>query len=68
MAEGMCHALQVSWIDLWDKAGYIKNVGADQLAGLDAEIHEALRETNDDFKGAVLKTIRAWLTVYDDRS
>ncbi len=67
MAEGLCQALQVSWIDLWERAGLIQRLGADQLSGLDAEIYQTLQGASDDFKQAVLKTIRTWQAVCQDR-
>ena len=60
MAEGLCRALQVSWIDLWEKAGYVQPLTTDHLIGLDAEICRAFQGTSDDFKQTVLKSIRMW--------
>ncbi len=68
MAEGLCQALQVSWIDLWEQAGLIQRLSTDQLSGLDAEIHQTLQGASDDFKRAVLKTIRAWRAVCKDKN
>lgn len=65
-AEGLCRALQVSWVELWTKAGYIHPINKEQLQGLEAEIQQALQGTGDDFKLAVLKTIRTWLILYDE--
>jgi transcriptional regulator with XRE-family HTH domain len=73
MAEGMCHALKVDWVKLWSHAGFVDEYSpekvqltADQLTGLDAEIYYALRDTGDDFKQAVLKTIKTWLVLYEE--
>jgi transcriptional regulator with XRE-family HTH domain len=68
MAEGLCEALQVSWVDLWEQAGFVQRLNADQLTGIDAEIHEALQDASDDFKRAVLKTIRTWLVVSKNKN
>jgi transcriptional regulator with XRE-family HTH domain len=67
MAEGLCHALQVSWVDPWEQAGFVQQLSIDQLIGLDAEIHRTLQDADNDFKRAVLKTIKAWLAVCDGR-
>ena len=61
MAEGLSRALRVSWVELWEQAGFAERLRADDLAGLDAEIYEALKGTSDEFKRAVLSTIRIWL-------
>ena len=68
MAEGLCRALRVDWIELWTRAGYVDqfspevvNPRASDLHGLDAEIYQALQGTSDDFKQATLETIKAWL-------
>ena len=61
LAEGLCRALRVSWVELWEQAGFAERLGADDLAGLDSEIHGALKGTSDEFKRAVLSTIRIWL-------
>lgn len=73
MAEGLCHALKVDWVELWGRAGFVEeyspsNVGLspDQLTGLDVEIYYALRSAGDDFKQAVLKTIKTWLVLYEE--
>ena len=73
MAEGMCLALKVSWVELWGRAGFIEAYSpeavaltADQLEGLDADIYYAFRDTGDDFKRAVLKTIKTWLILYEE--
>jgi transcriptional regulator with XRE-family HTH domain len=68
MAEGLCQALQVSWIDLWERAGLIQRLSTDQLTGLDAEIHQTLQGASDEFKQAALKTIRAWLVAWEDKN
>jgi transcriptional regulator with XRE-family HTH domain len=68
MADGMCRALNVSWLDLWDQAGFVQRLGTDQLTGLDAEIHQTLQGASDEFKQAVLKTIRAWLVAWEDKN
>lgn len=67
MAEGLCRALKVDWVELWTHAGFVDrlnkatvNPSSSDLKGLDAEIHQILKGTSDDFKRAVLKTIQAW--------
>jgi transcriptional regulator with XRE-family HTH domain len=67
MAEGLCHALQVSWLDLWEQAGFVQRLNIDELAGLDAEIYRALQGTGNDFKQTVLKTIQAWRAMCENR-
>lgn len=71
-AEGLCRALRVSWTALWTEAGYVERLsqeevspGPEQLRGLDAEIYQSMRGTGDDFKGAVLRTIKVWLVLYE---
>ena len=59
--EGLSRALRVSWVKLWEQAVFAERLGVDDLTGLDAEIHEALKGTGDEFKRAVLSTIRIWL-------
>lgn len=73
MAEGMCYALKVDWVELWAQAGFVSEYSpekvaltVDQLNGLDAEIYYTLRDTGDDFKRAVLKTIKTWLVLYEE--
>lgn len=66
IAEGMCRALRVSWVELWMQAGFIDRVNEGMLVGLDAEIYQALRSVGDDFKKAVLKTIKTWLILYEE--
>ena len=61
MAEGLSRALRVSWVELWEQAGFAERLGVDDLTGLDAEIYESLKGTSDEFKRAVLSTIRIWL-------
>jgi len=68
MAEGLCRALRVDWIELWTQAGYVErlgqpviNPGSSDLSGIDEEIYYSLRLVSDEFKKAVLKTIKAWL-------
>lgn len=65
-AEGLCRALEVSWSELWTRAGYIPKLDKNQLQGLDAEIYQSLQGTGDDFKLAVLKTIKTWLVLYEE--
>ncbi|MCL4295241.1 MAG: helix-turn-helix transcriptional regulator [Anaerolineae bacterium] len=68
-AEGLCRALRVDWVELWDRAGYVSKFhipASSDLEGLDAEIYQALQGTGDDFKLAVLKTIRTWLILYEE--
>ena len=64
MAEGLCRALNVSWVDLWEQAGYL---GTDQLTGLDAEIYQTLQGTSDNFKHAALKAIKVWLAAWEEK-
>lgn len=62
MAEGLCLALKVDWLELWTHAGYIKPLPASSdLVGLDAEMYLAMQGKDDEFKRAVLKTIKTWL-------
>lgn len=62
MAEGLCQALKVDWIELWTHAGYVTKLPApSDLQGLDAEIYQALAPAGDEFKLAILKTIKTWL-------
>jgi len=64
MAEGLCQALKVDWVELWTQAGYIARLPAtSDLKGLDAEIYLALLDKDDDFKRAVLQTIKIWRAV-----
>lgn len=64
VAEGLCRALKVDWVELWTHAGYITKLPAPgDLVGLDAEIYLALAGKDDDFKRAVLKTIKIWQNV-----
>lgn len=72
-AEGLCKALRVSWVELWTKAGFVEGyspkkveLNPDQLTGLDAEIYYELRGSGDDFKRAVLKTIKTWMVLYEE--
>jgi transcriptional regulator with XRE-family HTH domain len=73
MAEGLCYALKVDWTELWSHAGFVEAYSGervaltvDQLTGLDAEIYYTLRPAGDDFKRAVLKTVKTWLVLYDE--
>ena len=64
MAEGLCQALKVDWVELWTRAGYIKPLPASSdLVGIDAEIYQALAPADAEFKRAVLKTIKIWQSV-----
>ena len=64
MAEGLCQALRVDWVELWTQAGYINKLPAtSDLVGLDAEIYLALLGKDDEFKRAVLSTIKIWESV-----
>lgn len=72
MAEGMCRALKVSWVELWAQAGFIEAYSPetvvltpDQLEELDAELYYAVRDRTDEFKKALLKTAKAWI-LYED--
>lgn len=67
MAEGMCQALRIDWCVFWSKAGMTeeysqKNVQLtpDQLSGLDADIYYAVKDKDNCFKEAILKTIKAF--------
>lgn len=73
MADGLCRALRVDWVELWTRAGYVDKLNKkvvspspNDLQGLDAEIYQALQGTGDDFKLAVLKTIKTWLILYEE--
>lgn len=73
MAEGLCRALRVDWVELWSHAGYVDQYGqaavnprSSDLQELDAEIYQALHGQNDAFKRAVLKTIKTWLAIYEE--
>ena len=68
MAEGLCRALKVSWVELWSEAGFIERLPTDQLVGLDAEIHQVLQSTDHKFKRTVLVTVKAWLALYGKNS
>ena len=68
MAEGLCRALKINWVEFWAMAGFIEEYNAekveltpDKLSGMDEEIYYSLRPVSDEFKRAVLKTIKAWL-------
>lgn len=68
MAEGLCRALKVNWVEFWAMAGYVEEYSterveltSEKLSGLDEEIYYSLRRVSDEFKQAVLKTIKAWL-------
>jgi hypothetical protein len=72
MAEGLCRALRVDWVELWSHAGYLDqfsqaavNPRSSDLAELDAQIHQALQDQTDDFKWAVLKTIKTWQVLHE---
>lgn len=61
MAEGLCRALKVDFVELLTHAGYIAKLPApSDLAGIDAEIYLALLDKDEEFKRAVLKTIKIW--------
>lgn len=73
MAERMCYALRVDWVEFWSQAGFVKRLGQpvvnpsfSDLQGLDAELYQLLQGTGDDFKLATLKTIRIWLVLYEE--
>jgi transcriptional regulator with XRE-family HTH domain len=64
MAEGLCQALRVDWLELWTQAGYIQPLPAtSDLQGLDAEIYLALSGKDDEFKRAFLKIIKILLSI-----
>ncbi len=65
-AEGICRALQVSWVELWTRAGFVQHVDKSQLVGLDAEIYHALQNVGEDFKRSVFETIKTWLILYEE--
>jgi len=69
MAEGMCHALRVTWVEFWDRAGFVQALNAentaltpDQLDELEAAIYYAIHNQDSEFKKATLKTIKTWLS------
>lgn len=69
IAEGLCQALRVDWVELWARAGYIEANAVpskSDLEGLEAEINFALQGTGDDFKNVVLKTVRLWRVLYEE--
>ncbi len=68
MAQGLCYALRVDWVELWSHAGFLERLSSEHVAlmpeslsGLDADIYYSLRGASDDFKQAVLETIKIWL-------
>lgn len=63
-ATGMCQALRVSWVELWTHAGLVDHISNGQLTGLDFEIYQIVKDTDDDFKRAVLESIEIWLAVH----
>lgn len=72
MAEGMCKALKVSWVELWARAGFVEEYSAEEvvlsegdLSGLDEELYYLLRDRSDEFKAALIKTAKAWI-LYED--
>ena len=69
MAEGLCRALRVSWCELWEQAGFVKHVTAENLRGLEAEIHRELEGMPEQSKRRVLKLIRLYKTwLVEDRT
>jgi transcriptional regulator with XRE-family HTH domain len=73
IAEGLCHALRVDWVELWTRAGYVDQFGPEtvnprvsDLKGLDAQIYQTLQGTSEEFKLATLKTIKTWLVIQDE--
>jgi transcriptional regulator with XRE-family HTH domain len=68
IAEGLCRALRVDWVELWTRAGYVSKyhlpVSSD-LEALDAELYHTLRGRSEEFKKALLKTAKAW-GLYED--
>ena len=68
MAERLCRGLRVSWVELWEHAGFVEPQTADQLTGLDVEIYRALQDTEDNFKQAVLKTVKTWRVAWEDKN
>jgi transcriptional regulator with XRE-family HTH domain len=67
MAEGLCRGLGVSWIELWEHAGFVEPQTEDQLTGLDIEIYRALQNAKDSVKRAALETIKVWLVAWEDK-
>lgn len=72
MAEGMCRALKVDWVEFWGHAGFVAEyspegvtLSEDDLSGLDEELYYLLRDRSDDFKAALIKTAKAW-ALYED--
>lgn len=67
-AEGLCRALKVDWVELWERAGYVSKFRlppSSDLEGLDAEIYYTLKDRSEEFKKALLKTAKAW-GLYED--
>lgn len=68
VAEGMCVALKVNWIELWTKAGLVNSSdypAPKDLSEIEAAIFRELSGKNNEFLSAVLKTVRAW-GLYED--
>jgi len=59
MAEGLCHALRVGWVELWMQAGYVSEVAQEgRLMGVDAEILREIEGTSETFRRSVVEMIR----------
>jgi len=59
MAEGLCHALRVGWVELWTRAGFVNEaMQEDQLMGVDAEILWEVQGTSKQFRRSVIEMIR----------
>ena len=59
MAEGLCHALRVGWVELWMQAGYVSEVAQEgRLMGVDAEILREIEGTSEAFRRSVVEMIR----------
>lgn len=61
-AEGLCHALDVDWVELWARAGYVKQYDKDNLSDVDRKILLVLEGQDHDFKQAVFETISRWVS------
>lgn len=54
-AEGLCRALQVSWLELWVKAGYIQVLGNGQSEDIKQRMVELIDKLPDGEKQLVLE-------------
>ena len=65
---GVARAFKLPPEDVLRRAGLLPPAlpKKDELLGLDREIFEELSATGDDFKQAVLKTVRTWRILYEE--